>query len=262
MYLAADNLHALNPVVSDALQSLNPGPLQQLVRQCGLPGVRFIDINPGFLSRRHEDRMDFMVETVQDATSLQLILDSPNPRLLARGLAVCRRKPVLSALSLEPRKIEEVLPLAVEHQTRLVVLLMDERSMVPVSLEERLAIAVELRERAISAGLRDQDLIFDPVLPNLSWPDADLHVREVLRTLRMLSGWSLFPEPVQTMVGLSNLRSGLRRRYSLEIELFCMAMLFGAGLNLALANVLQDRFMATYQAVSSFSAGSKAGIGS
>jgi cobalamin-dependent methionine synthase I len=200
--------------------------------------------------------MAFMVETVQDATSLQLILDSPNPRLLARGLAVCRRKPVLSALSLEPHKLEEILPLAVEHQTKLVLLLMDERSMVPVSMEERLAVAVELRERAISAGLRDEDLIFDPVLPNLSWPDVDFHIREVLRTLRMLSGWSLFPEPVETMVGLSNLRSGLRRRHSLEVELLCMAMLAGAGLNVALANVFQDGFMAAHQTIASFSGGS------
>jgi 5-methyltetrahydrofolate corrinoid/iron sulfur protein methyltransferase len=252
MQLAADNLHALNPVVSGALKDLDPVPLQELARQCELPGVHFIDINPGYLSKRYEDRMELMVEAVQESTPLRLILDSPNPRVLWRGLMVCREKPVLSALSLEPHKIEEILPLAVEHQTKLVLLLMDEHSRVPNSMEERLAVAVELRERALNAGLRDEDLIFDPVLPNLSWPDAAMHVREVVRTIRMLSGWSLFPEPVQTMIGLSNLRSGLRSRYPLELETACLAMLAGAGLSLALANVLQNGFMPAFQRIQPF----------
>ncbi len=252
MRLAADNLHALNPAVADALRNLDPAPLQELARQCELPGVQLLDINPGFLGRRHEDRMAFMVEAVQEVTGLQLILDSPNPRILARGLAVCREKPVLSALSLEAHKLDELLPLAAEHRTRLVLLLMDERSRVPLSMEERLAVASELRERALAAGLDDGDLIYDPVLPNLSWPDAPAHIREVIRTIRMLSGWSLFPEPAQTMAGLSNLRSGLRNRYPLEVETACLGMLAGAGLGLALANVRQEGFMTAFQTIRTY----------
>jgi cobalamin-dependent methionine synthase I len=249
MRLAADNLHALNPVVADALRNLDPGPLQEMARRCELPGVHFIDINPGYLTKRHEERMAFMVEAVQEVSRLRLILDSPSPRILARGLAVCREKPILSALSLEPLKLDEILPLAVEHETRLVLLLMDERSRVPPSMEERLAVATELRERSLEAGLDDGDLIFDPVLPNLSWPDASVHIREVIRTIRMLSGWSFFPQPAETMVGLSNLRSGLRHRHPIEVETACLGMLAGAGLGLALANVRQEGFMAAYQTI-------------
>jgi len=249
MRLAADNLHALNPFVADALRNLDPAPLRRLAGQCGLPGVDLIDINPGFLSARNEDRIEFMVEVVQEATRRRLILDSPSARVLARGLGVCREKPILSGLSLEPQKIEEILPLAVEHRTGLVLLLMDERSRVPPSMEERLAVALELRERALAAGLEDADLIYDPVLPNLSWPDAAFQIREVIRTVRVLSGWSFLPEPAQTMVGLSNLRSGLRRRIPLARETTCMAMLAGAGLGLALADVLRHGFMAVFESL-------------
>lgn len=254
MQLAADNLHALNPVVSEALRALSPEPLQQLVRRCELPGVHFIDINPGYLSTRNEDRMAFMVEAVQAVTQRQLILDSPSPRVLARGLAVCGSRPILNGLSLETRKIAEILPLAVMHHTRLVLLLMDERSRVPPTMEGRLAIASELRELALGAGLRDEDLLFDPVLPNLAWHDGMEQVREVVRTIRMLSGWSLFPEPVQTMAGLSNLRSGQRSRYRVGIETSCLTLLAGAGLSVGLVNVLQPELMAAYQAVRPFTA--------
>jgi cobalamin-dependent methionine synthase I len=196
--------------------------------------------------------MTFMVETVQDATRMKLILDSPDPEILARGLAVCREKPVLNALSLERHKIEGILPLAAEHGTRLVLLLMDERSRVPLSMEERIAIAVELRELALSAGLQDKDLIYDPVMPNLSWPDAEHHVREIVKTIRMLSGFSLFPEPAQTMIGLSNLRSGLRKKYPIELETTILALLAGSGLNIVLADVIQNGFIKEYNKIKPF----------
>jgi 5-methyltetrahydrofolate corrinoid/iron sulfur protein methyltransferase len=252
MRLAADNLHALNPVVAESLRKLDPKPLRELAKRCELSGVHSIDINPGYLSARHEDRMAFMVEAVQEVTQKQLILDSPNPRLLARGLAVCREKPLLNGLSLEERKIEEILPLAAEHGTELVLLLMDERSMVPPTMEGRLAIAAELRERALGAGMREEDLIFDPVLPNLTWLDGASQVKEVVRTVRMLSGWSLFPEPVRTMVGLSNLRSGQRHLYPVSVETSCLTLLAGAGLSMALVNVLQPELMTAYQVIRQF----------
>lgn len=249
MRLAADNLNILNPVVADALENLDPAPLQRMAERCDLPDVDLIDINPGFLSRRNEDRMTFMVEAVQSVTSRRLILDSPSARVLARGIAACREKPILSGLSLEPEKIEKILPLAVEHRTGLVLFLMDERSRVPPSMEERLAVASQLRELSLGAGMEERDLIYDPVLPNLSWPDAAFLIREAIRTVRMLAGWSFFPEPARTMVGLSNLRSGLRRRLPLSLETTCMAMLAGAGLSLVLADVLRQGFMTAYASV-------------
>jgi 5-methyltetrahydrofolate corrinoid/iron sulfur protein methyltransferase len=247
MILAADNLHALNPVVTDALRRLDARPLQELAGRCRQPGVEFIDINPGYLSRAHEDRMAFMVETVQEVTSQRLILDSPNARVLARGLAVARDKPILNGLSLEAHKLQEILPLAAEHGTPLVLLLMDGRSRVPPTLEEKLAIAIELRERAVAAGVNLDDLIIDPVMPNVTWPDAFAQVTELVRTVRLLSGWSVFPEPMRTMAGLSNLLSGQRRRFSVAMEQACLGLLAGAGLGIALVNVFQPEIMATFQ---------------
>jgi 5-methyltetrahydrofolate corrinoid/iron sulfur protein methyltransferase len=239
MLLAADNVQGLNLVVAEAMQRLDPEPVRELVRRCERAGAQLIDINPGYLSRRNEDRMAFLVETVQEATSLPLILDSPNPRILARGLSVCRDKPILNALSKEPEKLDAILPLAVEHQTELVILLMDERSFTPPSIEEKLALALELREHAISAGVDPERLIFDPVLPNFSWDDAVFRVAEDIKIVRLLATGAVFQDPARTMVGLSNLRSGARSRYPFQQEETCLKLLAGAGLHMALANVLQ-----------------------
>ncbi len=238
MIIAAENLTGANPVVAQALKDLDPKPLQDLARRCQEAGAHLLDLNPGYLSRRMEDRMAFMVTAVQEVTTLPLILDSPNPRVLAGGLAVCREKPILNAVTLEEPKLEEILPLAAEHKTQVVLLLLDERSHPPPSLEGKIALAVELRERCLAAGLSDEQLIFDPVLPNLRWPDAWPQTAAGFKTVRYLASGDLFGVPARTMVGLSNLRSGLRGIYPVEMEITVLALLAGAGLSSALVDVL------------------------
>jgi cobalamin-dependent methionine synthase I len=249
VFLVADNLHGLNPLVSDAMQRLDPVPIQKLVQSCERGGAQFIDVNPGYLSRSNLDRMTFLVEAVQEVTSLPLILDSPSARVLEKGLAACKGKPVVSALSLEEKKLAEILPLAVEYGTDLVILLMDERSMTPPRTEEKLALALELGERAVSAGVAPDVLIFDPVLPNLSWDDAYLRVAEDVKTVRLLASGAIFQEPARTMAGLSNLRSGRKRHHPFSLEATCMNLLAGAGLEFLLADVLQPGFEEAYQSV-------------
>jgi cobalamin-dependent methionine synthase I len=243
MLIAADNLNALNPVVAAAMQDLDKRSFQDLVRRLDQTGVDLIDLNPGYLPPRREDRMVFLVEAVQEVSSTRLILDSPNPSVLAKGLAACQRPPILNALTLEEKKLKEILPLAAQAQTDLVLLFLDERSMTPPALEEKITLAAQLRQEAISAGVPEALLIYDPVLPNLSWPDVYYQTTAVVRTVRMLATGALFGEPGRTMVGLSNLRSGGRQLYPLEQEISCLSLLAGAGLDIALVDVLQPELL-------------------
>jgi len=247
MILVADNLNPLNPVVAQALERLEPEPVRQIVRRCEAAGARLLDLNPGYLSRRREDRMTFLVETVQEATSLRLVLDSPKARVLARGLAVCRETPILNALTLEPEKLGEILPLAVEHRTPLVLLLLDEASRPAATHEERIALAVEMGSRALEAGLPLEDLIFDPVMPHLSWQDGFKQAGEAVATVRFLAAGTVFQEPVQALAGLSNLRSGLRRQQPFAVEEACLHLLAGAGLRYLMADALNPRVVDAYR---------------
>lgn len=245
LLVGADNLNVLNPVVAAALQSLEAGPLQELARRCEQAGAKILDINPGYLSAKHEDRMVFMVEAVQQVSQLRLMLDSPNPRVLAKGLAACNQTPVLNALTLEPEKLRGMLPLAAAHDTDLVLLLLDERSFPPPSLEGKVTVALQLRDAALAAGVMEERLIFDPVMPNLSWPDAFAQVGAIIKLVRLLADGALFQSQARALVGLSNLRSGLRRTYPAKIDEACLDLLAGAGLSFVLADVLQPNLMET-----------------
>jgi cobalamin-dependent methionine synthase I len=249
LIVAADNLNILNPPVAQALDALDPRPLQELARRCEHAGANLIDINPGFLPPRRHDRMAFMVEAVQQVTGLRLILDSPSAPVLARGLAVADQPPILNACTLETEKLRDILPLAAAHKADLVLLLLDAHSQPGATLEEKLTLALELRQYALAAGLTDAQLIFDPVVPNLTWPDAWAQVGEVLKAVRLFHEGGLWGQPARTMAGLSNLRSGLRHTYPLRVEETALSLLAGAGLTMALVDVLQPGLMETVRVI-------------
>ncbi len=114
-------------------------------------------------------------------------------------------------------------------------------------MEEKIALAMELRQHALDAGLRDESLIYDPILPNLSWQEVSTLVGETVKTIRMLASGAIFQEPAQTMIGLSNLRSTLKHRFPPQIEHLCLGLLAGAGLQYVLANVLDPELMAAWR---------------
>ncbi len=144
-------------------------------------------------------------------------------------------------MTLEKAKIDELLPLAVESGAELTILLLDEQSFSPRTLEGKIALATQLKEQAIQAGMLMENLLFDPVIPNLSWDDSFLRIRETVKTVRFLSTGAVFQEPVRTMAGLSNLRSGFRRFFPAQTEHVCLMLLAGAGLDIVLCNVLDPQ---------------------
>lgn len=253
MILVADNLHALNPVVAEALDKLDAEPIRKIVRRCEQAGARWIDLNPGYLSQRREDRMAFLVQVVQEASSMEMVLDSPHARILAKGLSACHRKPILNGLTLEKNKLQEILPLAAEHKTRVIALLLDQSSFSPAGLEEKIAIALQLREAALAAGLALDDVIFDPVLPNLSWHDASQRFSETLKTVRLLTSGAIFGGPATAIAGLSNLRSGLKKQYPADLDVVCLGLLGGAGLQCVLADALEPHIHKAWRLINQMS---------
>jgi cobalamin-dependent methionine synthase I len=243
MIAVSDNLNGLNPVLRHAMNTLDPTPVREIVYEIVRAGASMIDINPGYLSRHSEDKMRFLVEAVQAVTPSMLILDSPNPALIETGLNACNEAPIINSVSLEKRKLEGILPLAVKRNCDLVILLMDESSFSPAGVEEKISLALEISQICLNAGLPLDKLIFDPVLPSLSWPDSWHRIGEAVKTIRLLSTGAVFGQPVRTMVGLSNLRSGFKRLHPVDIDLTVLAMLCGAGLEYAMVDVLEPRIL-------------------
>jgi len=250
MILVADNLQIINPTIAAAVEQLDPLPIQELVQQCESAGAQAIDINPGPLSRDPEKKMTFLVEAVQSATPLPLLLDTSNPRALEAGLRAARSHsdpPVINGFSLEPQKLEYILPLAKKFKSRIIGYLLYANSHVPIDEADCIHVVLELYRKFQNAGLDNEQLIIDPVVAPVIWEDGIRHNVSVLSVMRSLP--DLLGFKVSTIAGISNLTTGKipkNKKQLLEQSFF--PILAASGLSMALLNVFHQQTLQTARA--------------
>jgi 5-methyltetrahydrofolate corrinoid/iron sulfur protein methyltransferase len=236
MILVADNLQITNSKIEKALKELDPDPILEMVKRCEKAGADSLDINSGPLGRDAEKKMTFLVEAVQDASNLPILIDTANPLAMEAGLKASKAKTIINGFSLEPEKLETILPLAKKYETDIIGFLLYPNSHVPPDGTERLNIAVELLENILNAGIERERLIIDPVVAPVVWQNGRLQDMEILHVIRMLP--ELLDFPVRTIAGLSNLTTGPgNMEKKLFIERSYLPMLASSGLDMALLNI-------------------------
>jgi 5-methyltetrahydrofolate corrinoid/iron sulfur protein methyltransferase len=234
--LIADNLQLTHGPLARAIAHCDVHPLQECTRHLASAGAEAIDLNFGPLTQNTAEKAAFCLQAVRHVTDLPLLLDSVDPRVIHAGLiSGDGRRMIINGFSLEPYKIKQILPLAVEFGVEIVGYLIDARSQVPGGLEARLSTALELCELAQGAGLPAERLIVDPVIVPVNWQDALQRNRDTLEIIRRLP--EMLGHPVQTIAALSNLTSGASLRAAKEqVESAYLPMLAEAGLSMLLLN--------------------------
>ncbi len=239
MKLIADNLRITRPVIQKALKELNPEPIQALVKNCVEKGTWAIDVNTGPLGKSPEQGMTFFIEAIESVTDLPLLIDTSNPAAMSAGLKACHNRPIINGFSLEPKKIEKILPLAKAYDADIVGFLLYPDSRVPKDEAERFEITLELFEHARSNGVPKESIIIDPIVPPLAWEDGVVQARAVLNVIKALP--DLLGFPVRTIGGVSNLTTNAQdKRKKNLLEQSYVSMLAWAGLDYALLDIFNE----------------------
>jgi 5-methyltetrahydrofolate corrinoid/iron sulfur protein methyltransferase len=237
MKIIADNLRITRKSIETAVAADDPALIQALVKQCESAGADGIDINSGPLYRDPEAKMAFLVEAVQTVTDLPLVLDTSNAKALKAGLKAAAKPVTLNGLSLEPSRLKQILPLAIEYQADLVCYLLYPNGHVPPDSAERLEMAVLLYQQCLEAGMDPQRMIIDPIVPPLTWQDGLFQSKEILTVIRTLP--DLLGFPIRTIAGLSNLTAGAQNISKKHlVEQTYLPMLAASGLSMILMNAL------------------------
>jgi len=247
MLIVADNLQITNPAIAQAVETMDPEPVRDLVSRCAAAGAGAVDINTGPLARDAESRMTFLVETVESVTDLPLLLDTVNPAALRAGLDAAKNRVIINGFSLEPKKLEQILPLAVEYDVDIIGYLLYPDSQVPSGEAGRMQVAVELFTAFSAAGGDPARLIIDPVIAPVMWQNGTAQDTGVLSVIRGIG--ELLGTQVRTIAGISNLTTGPgpmdRKRL---LERVYLSMLAAAGLDMALMNVFHRESVAVVHA--------------
>jgi 5-methyltetrahydrofolate--homocysteine methyltransferase len=202
------------------LQEGNFGYVLELAENQIKAGADVLDVNVGFPG---VDDVKLLPETVlalRDKFDIPLCLDSPNPKAIEAALKVAGGKCLINSVNGEEKSMNALLHIAKEYGAAIIGLTMDDNG-ITHDPEKRLAIAEKILERAIKAGIRQEDVIIDPLAMAVSAdPLACLVTLETIRLVRQKLGLNITQ-------GSSNISFGLPNREVLNSAYMSLAILNG-----------------------------------
>ncbi|MBT9131576.1 dihydropteroate synthase [candidate division NPL-UPA2 bacterium Unc8] len=202
MILIGENINIMVKVISKALEERNPEPIQKLAIAQTEAGVDFLDLNLGPARKDGEAQMEWLVRTVQEASTLPLSLDTTNPVAMEAGLAICRDKALINSASGKQESIEKMLPLAQKYSAGVIISVLNDEG-IPSDAAGRAESIMETISTANELGISNEDIWVDPILLPVSVDQQQ--VVEYMEFVKMLA--DLAPG-VKSTVGLSNLSNG------------------------------------------------------
>jgi cobalamin-dependent methionine synthase I len=237
MYIIGENIHIISEKVKIALKERNAKFFQELAVKQVEGGAAALDINLGPRKKDWEEVFPWMVENVEAVVDVPLSFDSTNLLGIEAGLKkVTKAQPIINSTSAEPERLEKVPLVAKEYNAKLIALTMGSGG-IPIAADERVTIALEqLIPRMLEIDYPMENLIIDPLVLTVSGcQEYCPHLLEAVRTLQF--AWD---PPPAISVGLSNVSNAVPRENRPLINQVYCAMLMGAGLNMMIADPLDN----------------------
>ncbi len=193
-------------------------------------GAAFLDINMGMSGIDEKETMLQAIEEVTQTVQLPLVIDSSHIDVMEEALRRYPGRALINSISLEKTKFDQLLPLAAKYGAMFILLPLSDEGL-PKDIAEKKQIIHTIMDRAISLGMKKEDIIVDGLVQTVgAHKTAALETLETIRYCKEELG-------VATIVGLSNISFGLPARVNVNSSFLTMAI--QAGLTMAIANPSQ-----------------------
>lgn len=183
-------------------------------------GADILDVNVGYPGVADVELLPKAVIELQDQFDIPLCLDSPNPLAIEAALRVAKGKCLINSVNAEEASLLSLLPVARQYGAAIIGLTLDDDG-ITHEPERRLKIAEKIIDRAVSAGIKQEDVIIDPLAMAVS---ADPYAcRVTLETIRLVHdrlGHNI-------TLGASNISFGLPAREDINNAFMAMSILYG-----------------------------------
>ena len=206
MLIIAERINASRKQIAQAISSRDAAFIQNEARAQTKAGADYIDVNAGIFVGEEGKHLKWVIEVVQEVTDLPLSIDSPNPAVIKEMIPLVKKTPMINSITLEPSRLENILPLVVEYKTRIIALCQSADSMAETT-EAKVQMAGQLIEKVRAVSVPLDHLYIDPLV----YPLATNH-RSAMATLDAIEKiMKQFPG-VHTTCGLTNVSYGLPNR--------------------------------------------------
>jgi len=185
-----------------------------------------LDVNVGYPGVDDETLLPQAVIALQDNFDIPLCLDSPNPKAIEAALKVARGKCLINSVNAEEASLQKLLPVAREYGAAIIGLVLDDHG-IANDPEKRFKIAEKIIERAVRAGIREEDVIIDPMAMAVSAdPNACRVTLETIKLVHDRLGHNITQ-------GASNISFGLPNRENINNAYMAMSIMYGLSCPIA-----------------------------
>ncbi len=214
-------------------------------------GAKILDVNVGLPEINEPEMMVNVIKKLQSVTSVPLQIDSSDPKAIEAGLRYINGKAIVNSVNGEEKVLDKILPLVKKYGAAVVGLTLDERG-IPDTAHERYLIAEKILNKALSYGIKKEDVYIDTLTLTCS-----AQQKEVVETIKALA---LVKEKLglKTALGVSNISFGMPRRDIINETFLSIAM--SAGLDLPIINPNDQGMMdkvSAFNVLYNFDEGSK-----
>ena len=227
----------INPTGKKALQAqLREGNFEKVIQfaeEQETCGAKVLDINMGMSGIDEKLCMLRVLEEVSGVTNLPLSLDSSYVEVLEAALRNYPGRALVNSVSLETEKFEKLLPIVAKYGAMFILLPLSDAGL-PKDMEEKKKIIHKIYDRALSLGMRKEDIVVDGLVATVGAnPKAALETLETIRYCKS-NGFA-------TICGLSNISFAMPERGFVNTAFLTLAI--QSGLTMAIANPSQEMLM-------------------
>lgn len=240
MRIVGELINASRKAIKAAIEAEDADAIARVAVEQAAAGADYIDVNAGLFGDREPDYLKWLVRTVQAAVDRPCCIDSPSPAAIEAALSVHRGVAMINSISLEPERLDALLPVIKGRELEVVALCMSGEGM-PRTADDRVAIAGRLISTLEDNGVLRERIHVDPLVQPVA-TDAACGPALLSAVERIMTG---FPG-VHTLCGLSNVSYGLPERVLLNRTFLVMAV--SRGLDGAILNPTDRATMAAIAA--------------
>ena len=203
-------------------------------------GAHVLDVCVALTERTDEDeQMAKTVKKLSMGIEAPLVIDSTEPDVIKGALETCPGRAIINSINMETgrQRIENVVPVALEHGSAVVALTIDEISMGKTT-ERKVEIAHKIYDICVNEyGLAPNSLIFDVLTFPITTGQEELQTAAI-ETLNAITRVKAELPGVLTILGVSNVSFGLQPHARAVLNSVFLYHAVKAGLDAAIVNPL------------------------
>jgi 5-methyltetrahydrofolate corrinoid/iron sulfur protein methyltransferase len=237
MILVGENINIMSQTLGPAMKERQASLIQKMAQEEDRAGIDYLDLNIGPARKSGAELMPWLVQTVQEVSTKPLSLDTTNPDATEAGLKMCKGRALINSVSLQPERLEKILPLVSKYRSEVIGLLWGVEGM-PRDVNERCMLTVDLVYKFNEMGVPNEDIWIDPIATPVSGEISQ--VKACLEFFQMLQD---IAPGCKSIVGLSNVSNGTPAHLRPYLNRTYLVMLARCGLYSAIADALDPELV-------------------